>query len=32
MAINAFLQGAMSSWTTLNVGPFIKQPVLPQLR
>jgi protein involved in polysaccharide export with SLBB domain len=32
MAINAFLQGAVSSWTGANVGPFIKTPILPQLR
>ncbi|MFN0075196.1 MAG: SLBB domain-containing protein [Prosthecobacter sp.] len=32
MAINAFLQGAVSGWTRARVGPFIRQPVLPQLR
>lgn len=32
MAINAFLQGAVSGWTRANVGPFIQQPVVPQLR
>lgn len=32
IAINAFLQGAVSSWTRANVGPFIKQPLLPQIR
>lgn len=32
MAINAFLQGAVSGWTRANIGPFIQQPILPQLR
>ena len=32
IAINAFLQGAVSSWTRANVGPFIKDPLLPQIR
>lgn len=32
IAINAFLQGAVSSWTQANVGPFIKEPWLPQNR
>lgn len=32
IAINAFLQGAVSSWTRANVGPFIKEPLLPQIR
>lgn len=32
IAINAFLQGAISSWTRANVGPFIQQPLLPQIR
>jgi protein involved in polysaccharide export with SLBB domain/capsular polysaccharide biosynthesis protein len=32
IAINAFLQGAVSSWTRTNVGPFIKEPWLPQIR
>ncbi|MCX6855687.1 MAG: SLBB domain-containing protein [Verrucomicrobia bacterium] len=32
IAINAFLQGAVSSWTSANVGPFIKEPLLPQIR
>lgn len=32
IAINAFLQGAVSSWTRANVGPFIQQTVLPQIR
>lgn len=31
IAINAFLQGAVSSWTRANVGPFIKSPLLPQI-
>jgi protein involved in polysaccharide export with SLBB domain len=32
MAINAFLQGAVSGWTRANIGPYIQQPILPQLR
>lgn len=32
MAINAFLQGAVSSWTNHNIGPYIQKPLLPQLR
>jgi protein involved in polysaccharide export with SLBB domain/capsular polysaccharide biosynthesis protein len=32
IAINSFLQGAVSSWTRANVGPFIKEPLLPQIR
>lgn len=32
IAINAFLQGAVSSWTRANIGPFIQQPLLPQIR
>ena len=31
-ALNAFLQGAVSGWTGANVGPFIKQAILPSLR
>ena len=31
-AVNAFLQGAVSGWTTANVGPFIKQAFLPSLK
>jgi len=30
-ALNAFLQGAVSGWAGANVGPFIKQAILPQL-
>lgn len=32
IAINAFLQGAVSSWTRANIGPYIQQPLLPQIR
>lgn len=32
IALNAFLQGAVSGWTSANVGPFIQQAVLPQIR
>ena len=32
IAINSFLQGAVSSWTRANIGPFIKEPLLPQIR
>lgn len=32
MAVNAFLQGAVSGWTRANIGPYIQQPILPQLR
>jgi protein involved in polysaccharide export with SLBB domain/capsular polysaccharide biosynthesis protein len=32
IAINAFLQGAVSSWTNHNIGPFLKQPLFPQIR
>jgi protein involved in polysaccharide export with SLBB domain/capsular polysaccharide biosynthesis protein len=32
MAINAFLQGAVSGWTRANIGPYIQKPILPQLR
>lgn len=32
IAINAFLQGAVSAWTNHNIGPYIQQPLLPQLR
>jgi protein involved in polysaccharide export with SLBB domain/capsular polysaccharide biosynthesis protein len=32
IAVNAFLQGAVSSWTNHNIGPFIQQPLLPQIR
>lgn len=32
MAINAFLQGAISSWTRANVGPFISKPLIPPLK
>ncbi len=31
-AVNAFLQGAVSGWTTANVGPFIKEAFLPSLK
>ena len=31
-AMNAFLQGAVSGWATANVGPFIKQAILPSIR
>ncbi|CAN5862412.1 hypothetical protein BH11VER1_BH11VER1_19880 [soil metagenome] len=30
-AVNAFLQGAVSSWTGANIGPMIKQAILPSL-
>ncbi len=32
IAINAFIQGAVSSWTRANIGPYIKEPLLPQIR
>ena len=32
IAINSFLQGAVSSWTRANIGPFINEPLLPQIR
>lgn len=32
IAINSFLQGAVSSWTRANVGPFIQEPLLPQIQ
>ena len=32
MAVNAFLQGAVSGWTRANIGPYLQQPILPQLR
>lgn len=31
-ALNAFLQGAVSGWAGANVGPFIKDAILPQVR
>ena len=31
-ALNAFFQGAVSSWTAANIGPFIKQSILPPLK
>jgi protein involved in polysaccharide export with SLBB domain len=31
-ALNAFFQGAVSSWTGVNVGPMLKAAVLPALR
>ena len=31
-ALNAFFQGAVSSWAGANVGPMIKSAILPQLR
>jgi protein involved in polysaccharide export with SLBB domain/capsular polysaccharide biosynthesis protein len=32
IAIDAFLQGAVSSWTSANIGPFIGEPLVPQIR
>ncbi len=32
IAINAFLQGAVSSWTLANVGQAVQSPLLPQIR
>lgn len=31
-ALNAFLQGAVSSWAGANVGPLIKDAILPSMR
>jgi len=31
-AMNAFLQGAVSGWAANNIGPFIKQAILPSLK
>jgi polysaccharide biosynthesis/export protein len=30
MALNAFVQGAVTNWAGANMGPFITKPVLPQ--
>lgn len=32
IAINSFIQGAVSSWTRANIGPYIEEPLLPQIR
>lgn len=32
LAINAFLQGAVSSWTSHNIGPYTQNPILPSIR
>jgi hypothetical protein len=31
-ALNAFLQGAVSGWAGANVGPLIKDAILPSLK
>ena len=30
-ALDAFLQGAVANWAGVNIGPFFKEPILPQL-